>query len=222
MERTLRACSLFITLVACAAAQATHLVGGNLGYAWLGETAPGSGIYRYRVIMEFYMNCGANSNFENFQELLDLAPGGQLPVGVYSEDPQAPGADKDLLTTVGLDLVDEGIIEPGLPDNCTVGEGLCTRRGRFEGLVDLPLSFAGYHLYFQMCCRNLDITNLQDPNGTGIGYYAFIPATPVPNDSPTFLGLPTPFLCAGDTSTFVNAANDADGDLLIFSFETPY
>lgn len=222
MERTLRACSLFIFLIACMAAQATHLVGGNLGYVWLGETAPGSGIYRYRVTMDFYMNCGANSNFETFQQLLDLAPGGQLPVGVYNEDPQAPGADKEILTTVGLELVNEEVIEPELPDNCTVGEGLCARRGRFEGLVDLPLSFAGYHLYFQMCCRNLDITNLLDPNGTGIGYYAYIPATPVPNDSPVFLGLPTPFLCTGETATFVNAASDADGDLLIFSFETPY
>ncbi len=73
-----------------------------------------------------------------------------------------------------------------------------------------------------MCCRNLDIDNLANPNGTGIGYYAFIPATLVDNSSPVFLGAPTPFLCTSDTTSFVNSASDTDGDQLIFSFETPY
>ena len=203
-------------------ASATHLVGGNLGYAYLGETAPGSGVYRYQVFIEFYLNCGANSNFQTFQDLIDIAPNGQLPVGVYLQDPQNPNSDKDQFTTVDLDLVEDELITPDLPDNCTVGEGLCTRRGRFEGIVELPLSFSGYHFYFQMCCRNLDIDNLDNPNGTGIGYYAFVPATLVNNSSPVFLGVPTPFLCTSDTTSFVNTASDPDGDQLIFSFETPY
>ncbi|HRH39018.1 MAG TPA: hypothetical protein PK760_11760, partial [Flavobacteriales bacterium] len=66
------------------------------------------------------------------------------------------------------------------------------------------------------------ITNLQNPNGTGIGYYAFIPPTLLPNSSPIWLGDPTPLLCINDTSTFVNSATDPDGDQLIFSFDTPY
>lgn len=222
MKRILRAFSLLFAIVSGTWASATHLVGGNLGYVYQGETAPGSGVYRYQVYMEFYLNCGANSNFQTFQDLLDIAPNGQLPVGVYLQDPQNPNADKDLVATVPLDLVDDVLITPGLPDNCTIGEGLCTRRGRFEGTVDLPLSFSGYHLYFQMCCRNLDIDNLNNPNGTGIGYYAFIPATLVHNSSPVFLGVPTPFLCTSDTTSFVNTASDPDGDQLIFSFETPY
>ena len=61
---------------------ATHLVGGNLGYTYLGETAPGSQIYRYQINMQFYMNCGDNSNFETFQDLLNTSQNGTLPVGV--------------------------------------------------------------------------------------------------------------------------------------------
>lgn len=200
----------------------THLVGGNLGYTYLGETAPGSQIYRYQVNMQFYMNCGDNSSFETFQDLLATSQNGTLPVGVYLQDPQNPNSDKVQQAVVQLTLINDTQIVPPFPAGCNVGDGLCTLLGDFQGTIDLPLNFGGYHLYFQMCCRNLDITNLNNPNGTGIGYYAFIPPTLVQNSSPVFFGVPTPFLCAGDTATFINSASDPDGDQLIFSFEQPY
>jgi gliding motility-associated-like protein len=223
MKRAINALVLLaIGLLAPSGLRATHLVGGNLGYVYLGETFPGSQVYRYEVTMEFYMNCGPNSNFQTFQELLDQSPNGTLPVGVYRQDPQNPNANKVQEDVVGMELISEEQIIPDFPANCSVGQGLCTLRGLFSGTVDLPLSFAGYHLYFQMCCRNLDIDNLNNPNNTGIGYYAFIPPTLVQNSSPTFLGIPTPLLCISDTTTFINSASDPDGDQLIFSFETPY
>lgn len=202
--------------------QATHLVGGDLGYEYLGETNPGSGLYNYRVYMNFYLNCDSSSSFETLYDLLNQNYNTPLPVGVYIEDPANPNADKVQFTTLDLLLIDSVLIEPDLPSGCGVGQGVCTKKGTFETITTLPLDFGGYHLYYQMCCRNLAITNLNNPNGTGIGYYAFIPPTIVDNSSPEFLGLPTPFLCAGDTTTFLNSAVDPDGDVLIFSFETPY
>jgi gliding motility-associated-like protein len=202
-------------------AQATHLIGGNLGYTYIGETAPGSQIYRYEVYMEFYMNCGDDSNWEFLQDLLETN-GGFMPVGVYPQDPLAPNADKTLLTIANLALVDSSLITPDLPSGCTVGEGLCTKRGLLLGTVDVPVNFGGYHLYFHMNARNLTISNLLNPNNTGIGYYAFIPPPLLENSSPIWLGIPTPLLCINDTSTFVNSATDPDGDQLIFSFEVPY
>ncbi|MBK8498597.1 MAG: gliding motility-associated C-terminal domain-containing protein [Flavobacteriales bacterium] len=202
-------------------ASATHLIGGNLGYTYLGETAPGSQLYRYQVYMEFYMNCGDDSNWQTLQELL-ATNNGVMPVGVYAQDPLAPNANKALLTTVGLALVDSALIVPDLPNGCSVGAGLCTKRGLLRGFVNLPLNFGGYHLYFQMNARNLSISNLLNPNNTGIGYYAFIPPPLLVNSSPIWLGIPTPLLCINDTSTFVNSATDPDGDQLIFSFEVPY
>lgn len=203
-------------------ANATHLIGGNLGYVGLGETSPGSGTYAYQVYMEFYLNCGSNSNFETLYDLLGQDYGTPLTVGVYIQDPGDPDADKSQLQEIQLFLEDSLVIVPDLPDGCTVGQSLCTIRGRFTGTLLAPLNFGGYHLYYQQCCRNLSITNLDNPNGTGIGYYAFIPPTLVQNSSPIFIGPPTPFLCTSDTTTFVNTAIDPDGDLLIFSFERPY
>lgn len=220
--RTLFKLATVIALITTAGTvRATHLIGGNLGYTYVGETAPGSQVYRYIVYMQFYMNCGDDSNWATLQELL-TTNGGFMPVGVYPQNPGAPNADKTLLTTANLALVDSSYIIPDLPSGCTVGEGLCTQLGLLQGTVDLPLNFGGYHLYFQMNARNLSISNLFNPNNTGIGYYAFIPPPLLPNSSPIWLGDPTPLLCINDTSTFVNSATDPDGDQLIFSFEVPY
>ncbi len=218
--RTLAA--LAVVLLASVPASATHLVGGNLGYVYQGETAPGSGIYRYQVYLEFYLNCGPTSNYQSLYELLGEDYGAPLYVGAYLQDPQDPGADKIKLQDIPVFLTDSLVIEPELPSNCAVGQGLCAVKGTFTGQVDVPLNFGGLHLYYHMCCRNLDIDNLNNPNGTGIGYYAFVPPPLVNNSSPVFLGLPTPFLCIGDTATFLNTASDPDGDQLIFSFEEPY
>jgi hypothetical protein len=154
--------------------------------------------------MQFYMNCGPDSNWPNFAELLQQS-GGTLPVGIYIQDPLNPDADKQPQATIDLVLTDSLQIVPDLPDGCTDGYGLCTLLGMFSTTVDLPLNFGGYHLYYQMCCRNLSILNLDNPNNTGIGYYAYIPPPLVNNSSPIWLGIPTPFLCINDTSTFINS-----------------
>lgn len=219
--KLLRAILLSALLPLATSSWATHLLGGNVGYVYLGETAPGSGLYAYQVYMEFYLNCGDDSNWQTLGELV-TAGGGSLPLGVYTQDPLNPNADKQLFTTVDMFLTDSLNIIPDLPNGCTVGEGLCAKKGLFTGQVNLPLSFAGYHLYFHNFSRNITIDNLFDPNQTGIGYYAFIPPTLVNNSSPVWIGIPTPFLCISDTTTFINSASDPDGDQLIFSFETPY
>ncbi|MBL8002948.1 MAG: hypothetical protein JNL05_13425, partial [Flavobacteriales bacterium] len=222
MMRHLRNLALALGLLGGTCANATHLVGGNLGYVYQGETTPGSGIYRYQVYMEFYLNCGPTSNFQSLYELLGNDYNTPLVVGCYIQDPLNPNANKQKQVDVNLFLTDSTVIEPSLPNNCTIGQGLCTIKGVFTGTMDVPLNFGGYHLYYQMCCRNLDIDNLANPNGTGIGYYAFVSPPLVNNSSPVFLGVPTPFLCTSDTTTFLNSASDPDGDQLIFSFETPY
>ncbi len=221
MNRIARSLIVCLLLVS-GSANASHLIGGNLGYTYVGETAPGSGMYRYNVYMQFFMNCGPSSNWESIYELLGQDYGTPLQVGAYIQDNNNPNADKALYQALNIFFQDSLQIEPDLPDGCTVGEGLCTVQGNFLGTVDLPLNFSGYHLYFQLCCRNNDILNLNNPGGTGIGYYAFIPPPLVVNSSPVWLGIPTPFLCINDTSTFVNSATDPDGDQLIFSFEIPY
>jgi len=55
-KSSLKCVVLAIGLLAGMNATASHLIGGNLGYTYIGETAPGSQIYRYQLYIQLYMN----------------------------------------------------------------------------------------------------------------------------------------------------------------------
>mgnify|MGYP000921011157 CR=1 FL=1 len=202
-------------------AAASHLVGGDVGYEYLGETFPGSGQFQYKLKMRMYLNCGASSNWPQMVQWLG---GANVPlrVGVYNEDPANPDANKQLNTIAYVYLQSYSIITPDIPDSCVVGDGQCVEESLFEGTVTLPASTGGYHLYFQGYSRNAAILNLFDPGNAGFGIYAFIPPTAIVNSSPSFTGVPVPFICVEELTSFSNAAIDPDGDQLVFSFEAPY
>ena len=54
-----------------------------------------------------------------------------------------------------------------------------------------------------------------------MAFYSYIPPYGYENASPIFTDNPVPFICSGDTTTFLNTAIDPDGDELIFSFMAP-
>ncbi len=203
-------------------AAATHLVGGELGYRWLGETAPGSGQFRYAVDLKLYLNCGPNSNFQDFAAFLAQVPGQQITIGLYDQDPTQPDAPKDRTGTLTLPLIDVVSDAPTPPPGCTVGNGLCMLTGTFSAEVVLPATVGGHHLYYQLCCRSNGIINLTTPAFTGIAFHAFVPPMGLSNSSPAFLERPQVFLCIGDTSTYLNTAVDPDGDVLEYLFTAPY
>jgi gliding motility-associated-like protein len=194
---------------------ASHLIGGNLGYEYIGQFG---NLYRYKIILTTYTDCTPASQIQ------DPEPSIQ-PIGIYQHNVQnnpMGGANKTFITSVNLNLINPGgtLITPNLPGGCSVGAGSCIKKGIYEGFVDLALSFNGYHIFYERCCRNAAITNLV-PNES-MSFHAYIPSSLIPNNSPKFTNDPIPFLCAGETTSILNSAYDIDGDLLTFSFVTPY
>lgn len=202
-------------------ARASHLVGGDLGYEYLGEGVPGSGMYRYKLKMRMYLNCGPSSNWP---QMIDWLGGETNPlrVGVYIEDPANPNAAKERYTIAYVYMTSYGVITPDVPDSCIIGDGQCVEESLFEGEVEVPGNIGGYHLYFQGYSRNAAILNLFDPGNAGFGIYSFIPPASIVNSSPAFTGVPVPFICVNEITTFSNAAEDVDGDSLVFSLQEPF
>ncbi|MFT7155939.1 MAG: gliding motility-associated-like protein [Parvicella sp.] len=204
---------IVFTLAFFANGYATHLVGGNLGYEFIGIF---SGQYRYKVVLTTYTNCGPSSNFTTSEDPIN-------DIGIYehdlSNDPQN-GGDKNFLTTVPMVMVQDFEIEPNQASNCSVGLNTCIRKGVYEGFVDLPLNFEGYHAFYERCCRNNSIVNLIPSES--MAFHCYISPPLLQNSSPIFTDDPVPFLCVGDTTTILNSAFDPDGDLLTFSFVHPY
>lgn len=219
--RSVRTLFLFACLASSFSAHATHIVGGDMGYQYLGETAPGTGEYRYKVIVRLFINCGPSSSYPSILDLIGNASTG-VPIGVYADDPTAPNSDKTQLETAMVYLTSYGVITPDVPAGCNLGDGQCVEESRLEGEVVLSGSNTGFHLYLQFFARNGAIVNLQDPGSEGMGFYSYIPPTSIANSSPVFTGTPVPYICITDTTAFSNAAIDSDGDSLVFSFSTPY
>lgn len=204
---------LLISVLSLSYSYATHLVGGSIGYEYLGKFGSN---YRFKITLTTYTDCGPTSQIPNPEDPIQ-------PVGIYEHDLQndpTGGGNKNWLMNLQLNLVTVQTIEPDQPSGCSVGASTCINKGVYEGTVDLPLNFTGYHVVYERCCRNGSIVNLVPSES--MAFYCYISPPLLGNSSPVFTDDPVPFLCVGDTTTILNSAYDPDGDLLTFSFVEPY
>jgi hypothetical protein len=192
---------------------ATHLVGGNMAYTYLGDT-DGDGDFNYIITFQTFLDCNSPYWLTGFPEP-------SLDIGIY-EGNSSPLGNLNLTTILTLPLVDSNSIIPAPTNGCMVGQAVCLYQATYEAEVDLPLSFQGYHLFYDRCCRTGSVINLNNPGDQGLAFHAYIAPTLVNNSSPVFSDVPVPFLCVNDTTSILNTATDPDGDLLLFSFVDPY
>lgn len=207
---------LFLTSIQLT--EASHLMGGNLGYTYGGLQTSGqnAGKYKYTVKLELYRFCGTAT--PNPSDLPN-----NMTLGVYREDAANPNADKIKENDYTAPKISQQFINPpSANDSCTFTANACVEQGIYIVDIFVPASSSGYQLIMDRCCRNGNIVNLFDPSNEGGAWYAFIPPTVVINNSPTFAVPPVPFLCINDTNSVLNAAFDPDGDVLIYNFVTPF
>ncbi len=196
--------SLFLLVVFSALqADATHLLGGIMTYRYIGRTGPNQANAVYEISITIYRDC-LNGQAE-YDDPLEL--------GVYS-------SDRAHYTTIQMNLLQKKKVNPpNVSANCPAPPGVCIEEGIYKKQIVLPANQA-FHLWYQRCCRNAQ-NNLSDDYGQS--YYVYIPAaTQYQDNSPVIIGVPAPYICAGDTTIYSNAATDADGDSLVYSLEQPW
>ena len=201
MRKTLL--SLFC-LLSCLSMLATHLVGGELTYTYLGGD-------EYQITLKVYRDCGPdNENGTGFDAL--------AAVGIYENG--------SLYTTVEIFLNNDFITE--LPTDAgpclEVPPSVCIEEAVYIENVTLPSSPNGYDLVYQRCCRTPAIINLELPGETGNTLWAQIPPEGLvqgDNSSPEFADLPPSLLCVNQPFVFDHAAIDPDGDDLVYSLCDP-
>jgi gliding motility-associated-like protein len=182
---------------------ATHIVGGELIYDFLGKDANGKDIYR--ITLKVYRDC----------------VNGQAPF-----DGPFGGAARALLTIIGNGrdtLVDIGApvitkVPPSINSKCMQSPYTCVEEGIYTYTLVLPPATGGYSLIYQRCCRNNTIVNLIRPGDQGSTYYTHIPGPEAVagNSSPRFKKFPPLFLCNNLPFYFDHAATDPDGDILLY------
>ncbi|MBL4651386.1 MAG: hypothetical protein JKY53_00775, partial [Flavobacteriales bacterium] len=207
--------ALVVATFFAASGWATHIMGGDISYVY-GGLDPVSGLYEYDITFTIFGDC--ESNWPD--------PMPSIRFGIYMEGDIVTN-DKLFIEDYSVPLNSSSFFSPALPPGCTMNTDICAWEAEYVQKVFLPKEIngkfaGGYHIYYDVCCRNGGIINVENPGATGSAFYAFIPNPLLENSSPIFSDTPLPFLCVGDTTPLLNTAFDPDGDLLVFSFEEPY
>ena len=192
---------IFLFLLICSFGFATHIVGGEMNYKYLGAN-------KYEIRLTVYRDCYVGvPPFDN-----------PASVGIWDKNNNAV---KTLTMTFrGLDT-----LQPTISDPCTIPPlDFCYEVTTYIDTIVLPPLVGGYQLSYQRCCRNVNILNIINPSCVGATYYASIPGSEVVtiNSNPVFKYWPPPFICANKKWTFDHSAIDYDGDSLVYELFQPY
>lgn len=198
------------------AAQAAHLIGGEITYSCLGFTNgdPNSNSNTYEFKINVFRDCqSGGSDFDSPTFIVNMhitVYQGGTQFGVFYLD--APD----------VELID---IEENIGNPCiVVPSNICVEQGVYTFELDLPIVDESYDIVYQRCCRNNTITNILTPEASGSTYT--IELTPEAqsscNSSPVFQEYPPAILCVGQEFAYDFSATDEDGDQLVYEFCSPY
>ncbi len=190
--------------------KATHMVGGDFTYRCLGN-----GYFEIKLTIR--RDCYLGADDAEFDEKAVIAIFDQ-----YNGPLKPNQGGLLLLTYTGSDTLDES-----LNRRCGVlGDDVCVHEAVYIDTIKLPRPLTGrvHRLYYQRCCRNESLLNIENPLETGNSYMIEIDeyAYDECNNSPVFNDWPDIYICAGENLNFDHSASDIDGDSLVYSLYTPF
>lgn len=201
MNKKISLLFLFLTLLSFKDSKATHIVGGEIYYDYMGSN-------NYKITLKAYRDC-----YNGVPPLDD-------PAYVYVFDANGTLRDSLLLASPV-----STVLPPVISNPCfTPPTDVCVEEGIYIGMIHLPPIPGGYDLSYQRCCRNNSILNLINPGDVGSTYMAHIPSSTITtvNSSPRFNSFPPIFICSGVPFIYDHSATDPDGDSLYYEFCDPY
>ncbi|HUM48392.1 MAG TPA: T9SS type A sorting domain-containing protein, partial [Chitinophagales bacterium] len=185
----------FIAFLASFSSYATHIIGGEMSYPYLGNDV-------YHITLKVYRDC------LNGQATLDD------PAFIAVFDANNNMAQYLHAPLLQIDTIPVSLGCSSVPLN------ICAEQGIYEIDVTLPPSTGGYTMLYQRCCRSGIIGNLAIPLEEGMTFIATIPdpSLATGNSSPVFNNYPPTAFCVGIPIYFNHEATDADGDSLVYEF----
>ncbi len=187
---------IFSALILCLNARATHIVGGEIYYDYIGNN-------QYKITLKVYRDCYNGippldnpAHIDIFDKNGNIVQSLDVPISVINSIPL------------------------NINSSCMqVPNTICVEEGIYETTVTLPPINGGYYIVYQRCCRNNTILNIITPGGVGATYMEHIPGPEMayPNSSPRFKNYPLIYLCNGIDIDFDHSAIDPDGDILVYS-----
>lgn len=192
---------ILLILVSVSKAHASHIVGGDMYYDYLGGN-------NYRVTVIIYRDCASTG----------AAYDDPLIVGVFD-------SNHNEVTSISIPFPGSVVLPIVFNNPCvTAPSGICTERAIYTTVVNLPPIAGGYDLAYQRCCRGPNITNLNNPDDTGLTLTTHITGSDsnaIVNSAPRFVNYPPLVICNNENLNFDHSATDPDGDILTYELVTP-
>ena len=181
---------------------ASHIIGGDMYYDYLGNN-------QYKFYITLYRDC--NSSGAAYDDPLKLT--------IYK-------ANGVLFQNIDVPYPGSIILPVEFNNPCaTPPTNICVQRAIYTQIVTLPPIPGGYTISYQRCCRGPNVTNLINPDDTGLTLTTHVPGSETGfehNSSPRFTNYPPILLCNNDHLVFNHVATDPDGDVLKYSLVTPF
>ena len=180
---------------------ATHIVGGEIYYNFLGGTS-------YSITLKLYRDCYTG-----------LAPYDD-PATIFIFDNAGNYIDSIEIAFPGSIILPSNFNNP-----CFISPtNICVEEAIYITTVNLPPISGGYNIVYQRCCRNNSIQNIISPGTVGSTYMTHIPDASIGanNSSPHYINFPPIFICLGAPLSFNHGAFETDGDSLYYELCDPY
>jgi len=188
---------------------ARHIIGGEITYECLGAVSPG--VNTYRFTMKIYRDClGGGAPFDDPANIA-------IYKGTYTAN--------TLFETFEIFFPEITSLSANPPECITNIPNVCVEQAIYVFERELPvLKTESYFIVYQRCCRNQTINNIIDPGSIGATYMVELSpaAQAVCNNSPVYNNFPPIIICNNFPIQFDHSATDVDGDLLLYSFCSPW
>lgn len=203
---------------------ASHIVGGEVFYAYLGPgTAPNTS--RYRVTLRLFTDCNQICGGTI------ACPPGSVVIGIFTNAAPFPRIQDITLFSTGAPRISMTTFPPCLPQPYP---SICYAVNTYSAEVQLANNAEGYRFTYQNCCRmeTLNaVSNVPNPNGgaprpPGAAYEAILPGTnrlPVGHNNSAIMDLKdTALVCHGNPFRLPFSATDIDDDSLSYEMVAAY
>lgn len=232
MKRHLRILSLVFVFFLSFSLKASHVAGGDVEYECIGPR-------QWKIRLTIFRDCTGVQlcSGTNCSQPMAARPNSTLnPVGCTA----TPNNINFTLSFVSVEDVGKEVIAicgANAKNTCnnlnTVTPGPLTpslEKYVFEGILNLNLpslnssNCSYWDVYWELCCRNAGITNLQGSSGQSFRIGCTInifnrSSSPCVNNSPIFRNNPQPIVCSGKEYIINLGAVDPDNDSLTYQID---
>ena len=183
-------------------ANATHIVGGEIGYRCLGGN-------QYEITLRVFRDCFNADPTAFFDD-----PG---IIAVYASN--GLRLSNISLRPIGNDTLREGL------DSCYTSfiNSVCVHTTVYKSVVTLNPRVGGYHFVYQRCCRNTTISNIVNPTEAGATYDILLTEAAMGkcNSSPVVNSWPPVYVCANQELNVNSSATDVNNDSIAYKLCAP-